>query len=125
MPIATYGELFKMRFYRKRGKLCIFFGKVPHSSFASRGHVCINTEDPTLVITLPPHSLPGKNFGALKFGDQASIRQNLLPPIFSVIQYFLEILDKNTSHLFQFNSNASFLLLQLCLLQPHSNVSIP
>ena len=65
-----------------------FFGKVLHSLFASHGHMCIITEDPTFVIIT--HSLRGKNFGALKFGDQASIcqiRQNLLPPIFSTIRY--------------------------------------
>ena len=69
------------------------FGKVPHSSFASRGHVCINSENPTLVIITPPHSLRSNNFGALKFDDQASIRQirqNLLPPIFSAIRYIHE-----------------------------------
>ena len=87
MFIATYSKLLEMRFYRKRGKLHVFFGKVPHSSFALRGHVCINTEVPTLVMITPLHLLRGKNFGELKFGDQASICQNLLPPIFSAIQY--------------------------------------
>ena len=101
MFIATYGKLLKTRFYRKKGKLCVFFGKVLHSSFASRDYVCINTEDPTLVIIMPPQSLLDKYFGEIKFGDQASICQicqNLLPPIFSAIRYNYIIGEKVNEH---------------------------
>ena len=83
--LRHYGKLLKMRFFRKRGKLRIFFGKVPHSPFTLRGHVCINTEDPTLVIIMPPHSIQGKNFGALKFGKHPYAK---FAKIYS-LQYFL------------------------------------
>ena len=64
--------------------------------------MCINTEDPTLVIITPPHLLRGKNFGELKFGDQASIHQicqNLLPPIFSAILYVARTLVNSDDQL--------------------------
>ena len=59
-------------------KLRIFFGKVPHSSFASCGHVCINTEDATLVIITPSYSLRGKNVGTQKIW-RTSIHSPNLP----------------------------------------------
>ena len=91
MFIATYGKLSEMRFYRKWGKLCVFFGKVPHSSFASCGHVCAHQYRRLHHCNYYASTFAsGQKFWCTKFGDQASIHQihqNLLSPIFSTIRY--------------------------------------